>query len=428
MAVQEASPSAAGHPVSTKPERSKVPTVLQQAQVECGAASLGMVLAHYGRWDTLENLRSACGVSRDGATAVGIVNAAGLYGLDFEAHRGTAQDMDGLSVPAILWWRRSHFVVLEGAHGGKFFINDPARGRYNVDADEFAANYSGVAITFTPNADFKKGGHAYRATPALWKRLKNSKSGVYFAMFAGILAMLLGLILAPISQLFINGVLGQGVESLLTTLAVVLLIIGLIRAGLNLLEYSVIARLQAKLSLVGSAGFLDRLLRLPLMFYMERSIGDLSQRVGYNSNVAALLATQMASAGISLLAAIGYAALLIYYNWIIGIVVLVLSALNVVVLRIVMDKRTATQSRVIRRQNQLRGTTTSSIQGIETIKSTGMEDDVFKTLTGQQADYISATASLVPSSALLVAVPVLLFALTNAAILVLGGQIGRARV
>jgi len=399
----------------------KVPTVLQQAQVECGAASLGMVLAHYGRWETLESLRAACGVSRDGATAMSIVNAAMKFGLDCQGHRGTMADLQGMSVPAVLWWRRSHFVVLEGAHGGKFYLNDPARGRYAVFEDEFARQYSGAAITFQPNASFTKGGHAYRATPALWARLRNSKSGVRFAMFAGIMAMLLGLALAPISQLFINGVLGQGVEPLLTTLASVLLIIGLIRGGLTLLEYGVIARLQAKMALVGSASFLNRLLRLPLMFYMERSIGDLSQRVGYNSAVASLLATQMASAGIALLAGIGYAALLLYYSIPIGLVVLVLSALNVVALRVVMEKRTATQSRVIRRQNQLRGTTTSSIQSIETIKSTGMEDDVFKTLTGQQADYISATAGLVPSSALLVSMPVLLFALTNAAILVMGG-------
>lgn len=423
MAVQEsaAPPTLDPKAVKTSPRRVKVPTLLQQSQVECGAASLGMILAHYGRWETLDDLRVTCGVSRDGANAIAIMTAAENYGLQTEGHRGTVGDLDGLSVPAIVWVNRSHFIVLEGAQGGTYHVNDPAKGRYPLTSDDFAAMYSGAAITFTEGPNFTKGGHPYRATPALWSRLKNSQSGVRFAMFAGVLAMLLGLVLAPVSQLFINSVLGQGVEKILGSLIAILLVIGLFRGGLTLLEYGVIARLQAKLGLVGTAKFVERLMRLPLQFYLERSIGDLSQRVGYNSSVAALLATQMASAGIALVGAIGYAALLIYYSWLIGIVVLVLSALNVVVLRLVMNQRTRTQGRVIRRQNQLRGTTTSSIQGIETIKSTGMEDDVFKTLTGQQADYITATASLVPSSALLVAMPVLLFALTNAAILVLGG-------
>ncbi len=409
--------------VVTSPERVKVPTILQQAQVECGAACLGMILAFNGKWESLDVLRAACGVSRDGASAVAIVEAAAGYGLEYQSHRGEIGDLNGLAVPAILWVRRSHFVVLEGAHGGKFYLNDPGRGRRVASAEEFEGEYSGAAITFTKMPAFAPGGHEYRAMPGLWQRLKNSASGVRFAVFAGLLAMLLGLVLAPISQVFVNDVLGQDRDAILPGLIAVLLIIGLFRGGLTLLEFGVISRLQAKVTMVGTGTFVDRLMRLPLLFYMERSVGDLSQRVAYNSIVAQLLATQMASAAIALIGAVGYAALLIYYNWFIGLVVLVLSLLNVLALRLVMNRRTNAQSRVIRRQNELRGTTTASIQGIETIKSTGMEDDVFRTLTGQQSDYISATATLVPTSALLISVPVLLFALTNASILVIGGYL-----
>jgi ABC-type branched-subunit amino acid transport system ATPase component len=380
-----------------------------------------MVLAHFGRWETLEKLRHACGVTRDGANAVAIMQAAEGYGLEPEGRRGTVADLDGIAVPAIVWIRRSHFIVLEGTHGGTFHVNDPAKGRYQLTTEEFTQLYSGAVITLTKTANFTPGGHAYRATPSLWERLRNSKRGVEFTFFAGILAMLLGLVLAPVSQLFINGVLGSERKSLLAALAATLLIIGLFRGGLTLLQYSVIARLQAKFSLVGTSSFVERLMRLPLGFYQERSIGDLSQRTGYNSAVASLLATQMATAGIALIAAIGYAALLMYYSWVIGLIVILLSTLNVLVLKLVMGKRTQAQGRVISQQNKLRGTTTASIQGIETIKSTGMEDDVFKSLTGQQAEYISASSSLIPSSALLSSIPVLLSALTQASILVVGG-------
>ena len=406
---------------TTAPKRAKVPTIIQQAQVECGAASLGMILASLGRWETLEDLRTACGVTRDGADAQSIVAAASGYGLDYTVSRGGVADLNGFPVPSIAWVRRSHFVVLEGIHGGQVYLNDPAHGRRSETVDEFAQEYSGAAIHFTTNASFTPKGHEYRATPALWARLRHSASGVRFAIFAGVLAMVLGLVIAPIGQVFINDALGQGREDVIPVLAVSLLAIGLLRGGLTLLEYGVISRLQAKMTLVGTATFTARLMRLPLMFYLQRSTGDLSQRVGYNANVASLLATQMASAGIALIGVIGYAALLIYYNWIIGLVVLALSLLNVVVLRAVMARRTAIQSSVIKRQNTLRGTTTAAIQGIETLKSSGMEDDTFTTLTGQQSAYITASAALVPTSALLTAVPVLLFALTSASILVLGG-------
>ena len=236
MTTLDAAPVVAHLSVTTEPKRVKVPTILQQAQVECGAASLGMVLAHFGRWESLDTLRAACGVSRDGANAVQIMTAAENYGLATEGHRGTMADLDGIATPAVIWVRRSHFVVLEGARDGTFYLNDPARGRYSVDTETFTAMYSGAAITFTKTEEFTTAGHRYRAMPALWKRLRNSKSGVNFAIATGLIAMLLGLVLAPVSQLFINGVLESSERRLLGTLMSVLAIIGLLRGGMTLLQ------------------------------------------------------------------------------------------------------------------------------------------------------------------------------------------------
>ena len=406
--------------VSTQP-RTKVPTILQQAAVECGAASLAMVLAHYGKWIPLDQLRQDCGVSRDGSTALNIAKAAQMHGLAYNARRGGPGALADMPTPAIIWWQRCHFMVLEGAKDGVFHINDPARGRYALSYEDFESGYSEVALSLSKTEDFTPEGQRYKPWGALWRRLSTSRKGVTFAVIAGVLAMLLGLAIAPLSQLLVNDVLAVNNESLLPQIILALLVVGLYRGGLELLEFGAISRLQMKLTLVGTSSFTDRLLRLPLMFYLERSTGDLSQRVGLNGQVASLLANQMAAAGIAMIGAIGYVFLLLYYNVWIGIVVLVLAFVNIIALRMVTERRTTLQSRVIKRQNELRGTTASTIQGIETIKSTGMEGESFTTLTGYQAQYVSAQAQLVPSSVLLAALPTLLNSLTAAAILVMGG-------
>ena len=65
----------------------KVPMVMQLEALECGAACLAMVLAYYGKWVPLEQVRVDCGVGRDGSKARSILRAARSCGLTANAYR-----------------------------------------------------------------------------------------------------------------------------------------------------------------------------------------------------------------------------------------------------------------------------------------------------------------------------------------------------
>ena len=255
---------------------------------------------------------------------------------------------------------------------------------------------------------------------SLRSRLPGTRSGIALAALAGLLAMLPGLLLAPASSLFVDGLLVGGVKAFLPFLVVTMALIALLRVSLTYLEYLALARIQEKLAAQNSVAFLVHLLRLPFLFFASRNIGDIVQRVGYNNAVAQLLASQVAGALISMTAVVAYAALMFYYNWKLALLVLLLAAINLVMLRLVLRRRKVGQALVMIDNGQLSATTISSLQSIETIKSGGLEPEVFAKWVDQQTRVVDSEASLVAPTAVVGAVPGLITTLTSVAILAVG--------
>src|SRR5690242_20664623 len=111
MAAAEAPPRQEA--ATGSPARVRTPTVLQMQVTECGAASLAMVLAHYGRWVSLEELRERAGASRDGTTASDLVKAAAEYGLTGKGYYRRRALLPAVGYPLVLLWKQAHFLVLE---------------------------------------------------------------------------------------------------------------------------------------------------------------------------------------------------------------------------------------------------------------------------------------------------------------------------
>jgi ABC-type bacteriocin/lantibiotic exporter with double-glycine peptidase domain len=343
------------------------------------------------------------------------------YGLMPTAHRGSASELSTVPMPAIIWWRQRHFMVLEGIRQGRFHVNDPARGRYSMTEIEFERGYSGVAISWATTSTFTRAGHAFQPIPALLSRAKGTRAATAFTVIAGFLLMLLALLIAPLTQSFVNGVLGASNRSLIPGLVAALAIVGLFRGGLTLLQVGVASHVQAWVSVRGSSRLVSRLLRLDMSFYLERNPGDLSHRAIYNAQIGQALATQLASAIVAVIGIVGYAALILIYSPSIGLLVLAITAVSAVFARVLVRRQGDINARIIRRQNELFGATTAAIVNIETIVASGTQRATFSSLAHRQSEVVSAQAQLAPSSALLTGIPVLTFWVTNSMILVLGG-------
>ena len=127
------------------------PLIMQLEALECGAASLTMIMAYYNKWVALEQVRVDCGVSRNGSNAKNILRAAQKYGFKTKGYAYTTEKLRQKGkFPGIIHWGGAHFVVSNGFRGNKAIINDPAKGVLKVDLKTFDKTFTGIYLEIVP--------------------------------------------------------------------------------------------------------------------------------------------------------------------------------------------------------------------------------------------------------------------------------------
>ena len=181
----------------------RVPVIMQMEALECGAACLAMVLAYYGKWVPLEQVRLDCGVSRDGSNMKNVYLAARNYGLDSHGYRMEPEALrNSGSFPCIIHWNFNHFVVLDGFKGNKAVINDPARGIVQVPMEQFDEAFTGLVMTFEPTESFISSGKRKSTLAFARKRLKGAAPAVVFVILTSVISYLFGIINPVMSRIF----------------------------------------------------------------------------------------------------------------------------------------------------------------------------------------------------------------------------------
>lgn len=402
-------------------KRFKVPTVLQMEAVECGAASLAMVLGYYGKFIPLEELRISCGVSRDGSKASNIIKAAKIYGLNARGFKKEPEDLKQIEGPVIIHWNFNHFLVLEGFKKDKFYLNDPGSGPRIVSKEEFDQSFTGVVLTFEKGEGFEPGGSKSSIFEGLRKRLNGSEVALTYIILLGIAMVIPGLVIPVFTKIFIDDILLAGRDNWLRPLLIGMGITALLRGIMTWLQQRYLLRLDTKISLSTSSQFLWHLLRLPAEFFTQRQSGDISSRMQSNNTVASLLSGKLATTAIDFVLIIFYFILMTRYNLALALVGVCMACINVIYLKYVASKRVDQNRKLLQDRGKLQANAMSGLQVIETLKATGSEGDFFAKWSGYQAKALNNEQKMGVSTQFLSAIPPFLTALTNAIVLVLGG-------
>jgi ATP-binding cassette subfamily C protein len=401
--------------------RVKTPTVLQMEAVECGAAALGIILGYYGRIVPLTELRRECGVSRDGSKASNMVKAAKRYGLEAKGFKKELKQLQALRPPYIIFWHFNHFVVVEGFGKKRVYLNDPGTGPRTVSHQEFDEGYTGVVLVMEPSKEFVKSGRKTSIAVSLWERLSGAAGALIYCLIAGFLLTLVGLAVPVLTQVFVDDILVQQRQDWLRPLLVVMAIITILQGSLTLLRLKYLRRLKIKLAIGMSSRFFWHILRLPASFYAQRFAGEISDRTHLNDEVANVLSGKLATTLIDAIMVIFYALVMVQYDWVLTLIMVIFAAINIVTLQSISRQRVDANQRLMQEYGKAAGISIAALQGIETIKASGLESDFFARWSGYYTKAINSQQQLGTTNQIFSVLPVLLSALSSMLLLVVGG-------
>ena len=399
----------------------KVPVIMQMEALECGAASLAMIMAYYRKWVPLEQVRVDCGVSRDGSNMKNIYLAAKSYGMDVH---GYTMELDALKAkatyPCIIHWNFNHFVVLDGFRGGKAVLNDPARGLVKVSMEEFDRSFTGIVMTFAPGEGFKPGGKRKSTVEFARRRLKGAAPAVVFVVLTTVIASVFSVVNPAMSRVFYDRLLTGRAPDWLRPFILVMLVLMVFQLTAKWANLIYSRKINGKMAIEGNATFMWKVLRLPMEFFSQRMTGDILMRQGTNASIAQTLVDTVAPLAVNTVMMLVYVVIMMQYSAVMTLVGVGSILLNFFVARYLSNRRINLTRIQMRDQGKLAATTMAGISMTETIKSAGAEAGFFRKWSGYQASVNTQTVAFARLNATIGAIPNFVRQLSGYGILFLG--------
>ncbi len=254
----------------------RVPVILQSEAPECGIACLAMVASFHGHLTDLSAMRLRLSPSLKGITLKHISQVAESMGLAARGVQVPLESLAKLQLPAVLHWDMNHFVVLAGFSGKKLVVHDPGRGKRKLTLSEASRHFTGVAMEFSPNQNFRRVDE--REKVSAWQLLSagSGMAGTVFQLVLLSLALEVFAIAMPFFlQLVVDRVLVGRDTDLLAVLGIAFAALVLIQVVVSAVRAFVGVYLSTHFNLRLLTALFNHLLKLPLAWFEKRNIGDI---------------------------------------------------------------------------------------------------------------------------------------------------------
>ena len=319
----------------------RFPVEYQMDSQDCGPASLKIIAKHFGRYYSMQYLRDKCGLTKEGVSLLGLSIGAENIGLRTLAIKCTVDDVVcQVPIPAILFWKENHFVVVYGADKKHIYISDPAKGRVKYTHEEFRQGWypkgekKGVLLAVEPTVDFKetKAEREHRKN-SFWSILKYFYP--YIKDFTLIFViMLIVTALQAVLPFISKAVIDVGIKT--SDLKFInMVLIGNISILLSVTIFNVVRdwilmHITSRVNISLISDYLIKLMKLPVTFFENKLLGDILQRAQDHERIRGFIMNNSLSLIFSTLTFVVFGVILLIYNSIIFYIFLAGSILYVI--------------------------------------------------------------------------------------------------
>ncbi|TBL70448.1 peptidase domain-containing ABC transporter [Paenibacillus thalictri] len=292
----------------------KYPILLQQNEMDCGPTCLAMVMAFHGSRIHLNRIREQTEMSRSGSTLYGLTETAESLGLAAQGFTTQLDALSAMSLPAIAHWRGEHFIVVYEVTKTHVIVGDPAYGLEKMSRADFQAGWSGAILTLTPTQRLVSEDRRRSPVSRFISYLTPNKKALLSLLITSLLVQLAALAIPIFTQVIVDKVLVEKYDDLLRSLLIGMLGLSVCYIAANSCRTFISAKIALKIDITMLGDFYKHLLSLPLSFFLARTIGDLTSRVGENQKIRRMLTSGAVQLLLDLLTVLIYGTLMLIYH------------------------------------------------------------------------------------------------------------------
>lgn len=305
------------------------PFVKQHDAMQCGISCISMICRFYGKRIPLKDLESYCKASKEGVSLKSLADLCQILNIEYTAGKLNISDLLNCPLPCILHWNQNHFVVLYkiDRNGKRFWIADPAKGKYKLSVEEFSRYWlsdgstnanKGIGMFLQKTTEFDSLNvdryENKRSLSFLWKYILQYKELFIQIILGLVLGCILQLVMPFLTQWIVDiGIKHQDIKFIwLVLLGELFIVMG--RTITNVIRSWLVLHISMRINISIVSDFFIKLLKLPMSFFETKLLGDLLQRMGDHSRIQTFLTTQVLGIVFSILSFIVFGIVLFIYN------------------------------------------------------------------------------------------------------------------